>query len=196
MRVLLSGEANDYTGKGMAGGELVVSCPLPSERGDVIIGNTSLYGATGGIFMAGGHAGERFAVRNSGATAIVEGLGDHGCEYMTSGLVVVLGRTGKNFGAGMTGGLAFVYDPDKRLPARCHHDFVILESVSSEEDKNRLKALVMRHEVATNSPVARRILSNWDEAMSDFWKVVPLASLNLPRTGELDAEAFAEAGGE
>ncbi|MFU8803153.1 MAG: glutamate synthase subunit alpha, partial [Bradymonadaceae bacterium] len=195
MRIVLRGETNDYAGKGMAGGELVIACPIPNERHDVIVGNTALYGATGGVFLAGGSAGERFAVRNSGATAVVEGVGHHGCEYMTSGLVAILGNTGKNFGAGMTGGIAYVYDPHTRLPGRCHSDFVILENVSSEDDQETLRKLVLHHQVATKSPVAAAILADWSEAVNDFWKVVPLASLHVPLEGEHEVE-FAEAGGE
>jgi glutamate synthase domain-containing protein 3 len=196
MTMHLRGEANDYTGKGMAGGELVIACPIPSLRKDVIVGNTVLYGATGGTFLAGGSAGERFAVRNSGATAVVEGVGDHGCEYMTAGRVVVLGSTGKNFGAGMTGGIAFVYDPRHRLPVRCHHDFVILETVSSTEDRASLREFVEAHAEATASLVSQAILEDWDEAVTHFWKVIPRASLIVPAGGEVSSEDFAEAGGE
>ena len=118
LRLILSGEANDYVGKGMSGGEIVVR-PPPEHRfaahENSIVGNTCLYGATGGLLYANGRAGERFAVRNSGAVAVVEGVGDHGCEYMTGGTVVVLGRTGKNFGAGMTGGFAYVLDLEDRF---------------------------------------------------------------------------------
>src|SRR5207244_5576794 len=132
MRLLLTGEANDYVGKGMTGGEIVITPPaalLPASFRHVIAGNTVLYGATGGRLLAAGRAGERFAVRNSGAVAVVEGIGDHGCEYMTGGVVVVLGDTGRNFAAGMSGGAAYVYDPEGRFRSLCNTAMVDLERV-------------------------------------------------------------------
>ncbi len=205
LRLILCGEANDYVGKGMSGGEVAVVPPTTLSDGsqDVVIGNTVLYGATGGALLVRGAAGERFAVRNSGATAVVEGVGDHGCEYMTAGQVVVLGPTGKNFGAGMTGGTAYVYDPLGRLPMRCHHDFVILEDLSRAEDMANLRALLERHVAATDSPTARAILDDWSNCARRFWKVVPLASLRIQYSdggsgGEVKAaeDQSLQAGGE
>ena len=136
MRLDLEGEANDYVGKGMTGGEIAIRPPAaaPFDTPQAIAGNTILYGATGGSLFAAGRAGERFCVRNSGATAVVEGIGDHGCEYMTGGLVVVLGPTGHNFGAGMTNGAAFVYDPEGEFPGKINGESVLLEPVPGEVD--------------------------------------------------------------
>jgi glutamate synthase (ferredoxin) len=176
IRLTLNGDANDYVGKGMAGGEIIIR-PRASEQfawhENSIIGNTCLYGATGGTLFAAGRAGERFAVRNSGATAVIEGVGDHGCEYMTRGTVVVLGPTGKNFGAGMSGGLAFVYDEAGTLPQRINPQMIGLERLDSEEESDSLRQLVALHAEATGSPHARGILGNWPAAVARFWKVVP-----------------------
>ena len=131
------GQANDYVGKGLAGGEIVIRPPDEAQyvwHHNVILGNTALYGATGGELYAAGRAGERFAVRNSGARAVVEGVGDHGCEYMTGGVIVVLGQTGRNFGAGMTGGVAYVYDNHDLLPDRANQQLVSLRRVERPED--------------------------------------------------------------
>jgi glutamate synthase (ferredoxin) len=176
VRLNLTGEANDYVGKGMSGGEIVIR-----PRGDelfawetnVLIGNTCLYGATGGLLFAAGWAGERFAVRNSGATAVVEGVGDHGCEYMTRGTVVVLGRTGLNFAAGMSGGLAFVYDERNVLPQRYNSQMVALERLENADETESLRKLIAAHAEATTSPHAKRILAAWTESARKFWKVVP-----------------------
>jgi glutamate synthase (ferredoxin) len=171
----LVGEANDYVGKGMAGGSIVIH---PSSRAryawheNVIIGNTVLYGATGGELFAAGRAGERFAVRNSGATAVVEGVGDHGCEYMTGGTVVVIGQVGRNFGAGMTGGNAFVLDEDNVLEQRYNGQLVQLVRLS-EEDEAIVQKLLRRHLELTGSPRASEILSHWDVYSQRFWHVVP-----------------------
>jgi|HigsolmetaAR202D_1030399.scaffolds.fasta_scaffold00077_46 Glutamate synthase domain 2 len=171
----LVGEANDYVGKGMAGGSIVIH---PSSRAryawheNVIIGNTVLYGATGGELFAAGRAGERFAVRNSGATAVVEGVGDHGCEYMTGGTVVVIGQVGRNFGAGMTGGHAFVLDEDNVLEQRYNGQLVQLVRLS-EEDEATVQKLLRRHLELTGSPRASEILSHWDVYSQRFWHVVP-----------------------
>ena len=147
MSLDLEGEANDYVGKGMTGGEIAIRPPAaaPFDTPQAIAGNTVLYGATGGSLFAAGRAGERFCVRNSGATAVVEGIGDHGCEYMTGGRVVVLGPTGSNFGAGMTNGSAFVYDPEGEFPAKINGESVLLEPVPSEVDADELRSLVERH---------------------------------------------------
>jgi len=176
MRLLLAGEANDYVGKGMTGGTLVIRPPdalLPASHRHAIVGNTVLYGATGGQFFAAGRAGERFAVRNSGAVAVVEGTGDHGCEYMTGGTVVVLGETGRNFGAGMTGGIAFVLDADGRFLHRYHPALVAARRVDGANDADRLRALVQAHADATGSGRARAILDEWDAWLPKFWKLVP-----------------------
>ena len=140
----------------------------------MIAGNTCLYGATGGQFFANGRAGERFAVRNSGATAVVEGLGDHGCEYMTNGTVVVLGRTGRNFGAGMTGGIAYVLDLDDTFEGLYNPQLIRLERLGTEEDESRVKELIYKHLEATDSVRAKEILAEWGRFVGKFWKVCPL----------------------
>ena len=172
----LIGEANDYVGKGMAGGTLVVRPPLNARwvsNDNFIAGNTLLYGATGGVLFAAGRVGERFAVRNCGASAVVEGVGDHGCEYMTSGTVVVLGSTGRNFGAGMTGGTAYVYDHENNFSKRMNPQLVRAERLANEEDGARLHDLVEQHADATGSTWARALLDRWNETLSLFWKVIP-----------------------
>ena len=176
VRLTLIGEANDYVGKGMAGGTLVVRPPLNARwasNENFIAGNTLLYGATGGQLFAAGRVGERFAVRNCGATAVVEGVGAHGCEYMTSGTVLVLGSTGRNFGAGMTGGTAFVYDRENNFSKRMNPQLVRAERIASDEDGTRLRDLVQQHADATASAWARDLLDCWDESRSLFWKVIP-----------------------
>jgi len=176
MRLVLVGEANDYVAKGMSGGEVVVM-PRPGSRfashENVIVGNTVMYGATGGCLYAAGRAGERFCVRNSGGRAVVEGVGDHACEYMTAGLVVVLGVTGRNFGAGMTGGVAFVLDEDGDFPRRYNPQLVGLERVVRGDDVLELKQMVERHLELTGSARAADILDRWGEYLPLFWKVVP-----------------------
>jgi glutamate synthase (NADPH/NADH) large chain/glutamate synthase (ferredoxin) len=176
IRLHLNGEANDYVGKGMSGGEIFIR-PRATEKyvwsQNVIIGNTCLYGATGGTFFAAGWAGERFAVRNSGATAVVEGVGDHGCEYMTRGTVVILGRVGKNFGAGMSGGLAFVHDDSNLLPERINAQMISIERLNNEEEVSSLKRLVGVHAKLTGSPHAQLLIERWETEISRFWKVVP-----------------------
>ena len=166
MRLTLVGEANDYVGKVMAGGELVIR--PPDEAGFVwhqnaIMGNTCLYGATGGYLYAAGRAGERFAVRNSGAVAVIEGVGDHGCEYMTGGIVVVLGETGRNFAAGMTGGRAYVLDRERAFDKRVNLELVQLEPLEGAEDVEIVRTLTERHFIATQSGLALEILTNWEE---------------------------------
>jgi glutamate synthase (NADPH/NADH) large chain/glutamate synthase (ferredoxin) len=175
VKLVLTGEANDYVGKGMSGGEIVVRPPAerkftPHENS--IIGNTCLYGATGGTLLANGRAGERFAVRNSGGTAVVEGVGDHGCEYMTGGTIVVLGRTGKNFGAGMTGGTAYVLDLEERFQDQLNPTLVVAERLT-EEDKVVLQQLIYRHLEASESSRAHEILGDWNKFAGAFWKVKP-----------------------
>lgn len=173
--IRLEGDANDYFGKGMSGGRIVVYPPaastfVPEENS--IVGNVSLYGATGGEVFLRGLAGERFCVRNSGVTAIVEGIGDHGCEYMTGGRVVVLGETGRNFAAGMSGGIAYVFDPEEKFVANLNAGMVELESMGVE-DSEFLFDLIRRHQTFTQSTVAAEILAHWDEQVHAFRKVMP-----------------------
>jgi glutamate synthase domain-containing protein 3 len=172
----LTGEANDYVGKGLSGGKIII-VPHPTSRfnaeENVIAGNTILYGATSGETFINGMAGERFAVRNSGATAVVEGVGDHACEYMTGGVVVVLGKTGHNFAAGMSGGVAFVYDPHRAFALRCNHEMVDVVNVLDTEQQERLHDLISRHAQHTNSAIAKRILDSWSTSVQDFALVFP-----------------------
>jgi glutamate synthase (NADPH) large chain len=201
----LIGDANDYVGKGLSGGRIVIS-PSPESQikpeASIIVGNTVLYGATEGECYFRGVAGERFAVRNSGAVAVVEGVGDHGCEYMTGGVIVVLGHTGRNFAAGMSGGIAYVLDEEGNFEQRCNLAMVELEPVTEEDetleiighqggdlethgkvdvmrdmtrhDSNRLRKLIEAHVHYTNSARAKEILENWDEYQSKFVKVMPV----------------------
>ena len=175
MLLTLEGDANDYVGKGLSGGVLAVRPPARAGfRADqnVIVGNTVLYGATSGKAFFSGRAGERFAVRNSGATTVVEGIGDHGCEYMTGGTVVVLGPTGRNFGAGMSGGVAFVYDEDGAFAQRANLAMIELEPLEAE-DADLVRGLVAEHAQLTMSEKAKRLLASWEEKRSRFVKVVP-----------------------
>ena len=170
------GEVNDYAGKGLSGGKLVVYPPKDAafDRSEnIVIGNVALYGATGGTAFINGVAGERFCVRNSGATAVVEGVGDHGCEYMTGGTVVVLGKTGKNFAAGMSGGIAYVLDEDWDFYQRVNKDMVSLEPVEHKYDVSLLKDLIREHVELTGSPRGREILDNFGEYLPKFKKVLP-----------------------
>jgi glutamate synthase (NADPH/NADH) large chain len=200
----LSGDANDYVGKGLSGGRVVVRQPAGANRDplqNIIVGNTVLYGAIGGEAYFEGVAGERFAVRNSGAVCVVEGTGDHGCEYMTGGVVVVLGDTGRNFAAGMSGGVAYVYDPKARFKELCNPAMVELEPVGGPSgeaadhpgrprqralnvedngmgdvlgfDAERLRILVERHHLHTGSARARELLEDWERARPCFVKVMP-----------------------
>jgi glutamate synthase (NADPH/NADH) large chain len=175
MTLNLEGDANDYVGKGLSGGVLAVRPPRESPfRPDdqVIVGNTVLYGATSGRAFFNGRAGERFAVRNSGATAVVEGVGDHGCEYMTGGLVVVLGTTGRNFAAGMSGGVAYVFDADGAFTRRCNTEMVELEAVDASESEH-VRVLVEEHHMRTGSPLALELLDHWAPVVRKLVKVVP-----------------------
>jgi len=180
VHLTLTGEANDYVAKGMSGGEVVVR---PSEGArykaheNTIIGNTCMYGATGGTLFVAGRAGERFAVRNSGGRAVVEGVGDHGCEYMTEGVVVILGETGRNFGAGMSNGVAYIFDERREFPKKVNEELVGLEQVTRAADVDLLYALVERHARLTGSARARSILERWDHHLKDFWKVAPHLAL-------------------
>jgi glutamate synthase domain-containing protein 2/glutamate synthase domain-containing protein 1/glutamate synthase domain-containing protein 3 len=183
MRMALEGEANDYVGKGMMGGEISVRPPREAQftTPQVIAGNTILYGATGGEVYLAGKAGERFAVRNSGATAVVEGVGDHGCEYMTGGVVAVLGPTGRNFGAGMTNGFAYVLDEEGSFASKINDDSVLLSPLTNVEDSSEFRALIERHAEMTGSEHAKRLLANWNSVLASTWKVIPRARLELER---------------
>jgi len=175
LSLTLEGDANDYVGKGLSGGILVVkpSAKAPFRAEDnSIIGNTVLYGATSGEAYFRGRAGERFCVRNSGVLTVVEGLGDHGCEYMTGGRVVVLGPTGRNFGAGMSGGIAYVHDPTGAFGGRCNMEMVVLEDLD-DKDAELVRDLLGRHRKHTGSPVADRLLDDWAGARRQFIKVIP-----------------------
>jgi glutamate synthase domain-containing protein 3 len=173
----LEGEANDYVGKGLSGGRIVIYPPrnshfVPEEN--ILVGNVCLYGATSGEVFLNGMAGERFAVRNSGATAVVEGVGDHGCEYMTRGLVVVLGKAGRNFAAGMTGGVAYVLDQSGEFAAEsCNRADVDLEPLIEAKDIELVQGLVARLAELTDSPQAKWILKHWDATLPKFVKVFP-----------------------
>jgi glutamate synthase domain-containing protein 2/glutamate synthase domain-containing protein 3 len=176
LTLALEGDANDFWGKGLSGGKLIVYPPRKStfaSHENVIIGNVSLYGATSGEAYVRGVAGERFAVRNSGALAVVEGVGDHGCEYMTGGRVVVIGRTGRNFAAGMSGGVAYVLDVDGDFQRRCNLDMIELETLAATEDLEMVRKLLRRHVRYTNSGRAVRLLADWQEESARFVKIIP-----------------------
>jgi glutamate synthase domain-containing protein 3 len=187
----LEGEANDYVGKGLSGGRLIVRHPraaqfIPDQT--VLVGNTVLYGATSGEAYFAGTAGERFAVRNSGAIAVVEGVGDHGCEYMTGGTVVVLGRVGRNFAAGMSGGMAFVLDEFGELERQCNMGLVDLSHVTDFAQRDQLRRLIEQHAHFTGSARAKRELGQWERAVKRFVAVVPREYKQaLERQSEADA---------
>ena len=176
MTLRLEGDTNDYAGKGLSGGKIIVrpsrhATFVPEEN--IVTGNVALYGATGGSAFFRGIAGERFGVRNSGALAVVEGVGDHGCEYMTGGRVVVIGRTGRNFGAGMSGGIAYVWDSDSDFDQRCNQEMVSFEALDEPEDLDLVRGLLERHVEYTESTVASRLLQGWPSAAGEFVKVMP-----------------------
>jgi glutamate synthase (ferredoxin) len=174
MNVRIEGEANDYVGKGQSGGRIVVVPPTAATfvpEDNIIVGNVALYGATGGELFLRGMAGERFAVRNSGAVTVVEGVGDHGCEYMTRGVVVVLGRTGRNFAAGMSGGVAYVLDEPGDFVTRCNAGMVDLEPLE-RGDEAVLKRLLEKHLEYTGSGVAKRLLDDWQGSLGKFVRVM------------------------
>ncbi|MHC4870639.1 MAG: glutamate synthase large subunit [Planctomycetota bacterium] len=173
----LHGDSNDYVGKGLSGGKIIVRPPAGSTfatSSNAIIGNVALYGATSGEAYFAGSAGERFAIRNSGAKAVVEGVGDHGCEYMTGGVIVVLGKTGVNFAGGMSGGIAYIFDKEQKFDLRCNLDMVDLEPVCEEDDIFLLKSMVETHLKYTGSNTADTILNNWEEFLPLFVKVMPM----------------------
>ena len=179
----LVGEANDYVGQGMNGGEIIIKPPAnatynPAEN--VIVGNTCLYGATGGALFANGLAGERFAVRNSKGTAVIEGAGDHCCEYMTGGVIVVLGKVGRNVGAGMTGGLAYFLDETGNFPDLVNHAIVKVQRVVSDVGRQQLYDLIKTHADRTGSPKAQEIIANWAEYLPKFWQLVPPSEAESP----------------
>lgn len=176
MTLILEGEANDYVGKGMHGGQIIIKPPADATYDpaqNVIVGNTCLYGATGGVLFANGGAGERFGVRNSTGRAVIEGAGDHCCEYMTGGVIVVLGNVGRNVGAGMTGGLAYFLDEDGSFAAKVNPEIVKMQRVTAPAGEQQLKELIQAHAEHTGSPKAKLILENWSEYLPQFWQVVP-----------------------
>jgi len=190
MTLHLQGEANDYVGKGMNGGEIVIVPPAAATyapEDNVILGNTCLYGATGGSLYANGRAGERFAVRNSMGKAVIEGAGDHCCEYMTGGVVVVLGPVGRNVGAGMTGGLAYFLDEAGDLPEKINPEIIKLQRVTAPKGEEQLKAMITAHVEHTGSPKGKAILANWSDYLGKFWQAVPPSEADSP-------EANGEAG--
>ncbi|MDQ3973405.1 MAG: glutamate synthase subunit alpha, partial [Actinomycetota bacterium] len=188
---VLTGEANDYVGKGMAGGRIVIR-PPDNDAGDpVLVGNTVLYGATGGELFVAGRAGERFAVRNSGACAVVEGVGEHACEYMTGGVVVILGPTGFNLGAGMTGGECYALDPTSEILARVNAQLVEPRRPDSAQ-LTRLRQLVTRHVELTGSARAAQLLAAWEQRSGVFWRIAPrgeLARVAAVQEGSVGAPA-------
>jgi glutamate synthase domain-containing protein 2/glutamate synthase domain-containing protein 1/glutamate synthase domain-containing protein 3 len=189
--VEVEGDANDYFGKGLSGGRVVVYPPRSATfrpEDNIIVGNVSLYGATGGEVFLRGQAGERFCVRNSGVTAVVEGVGDHGCEYMTRGLVVVLGRTGRNFAAGMSGGVAYVLDEDGMFAGHCNMGMVEFDPLEPD-DVTTLRDLVQRHHDYTRSQVAERLLARWADTVKHFVKVMPTEYRSVLAKAHLDTEA-------
>jgi glutamate synthase domain-containing protein 3 len=174
MNLVLHGEANDYVGKGMTGGQLVIAPPVEAAfaaHQNTIIGNTVLYGATGGQLFAAGRAGERFAVRNSGALAVVEGVGAHGCEYMTGGVVVVLGEVGPNFGAGMSAGVAYVFDREGIFLQRFNGQLVEAQRLNDPAESEVVRALIEVHHKKTDSWQAARLLAEWSRFQRFFWRV-------------------------
>jgi glutamate synthase (NADPH/NADH) large chain len=193
LKLEVFGDSNDYVGKGLSGATIIVrpapSSPLKSNE-NTIIGNTCLYGATAGELFAAGKGGERFAVRNSGAIAVVEGIGSNGCEYMTGGTVVVLGEVGENFGAGFTGGMAFVYDDAGWFEARLNRESLTWQRVATAHWDGVLKGLIERHVAETNSRFAATILNDWHREGAKFWQVVPrdyAKYLDAPLSNEIEA---------
>jgi len=186
LRIIVDGDANDYVGKGLSGAQIIISpqgrTPINAHE-SAIIGNTCLYGATKGSLMAAGRAGERFAVRNSGAVSVVEGLGTNGCEYMTGGIVVVLGSVGDNFGAGMTGGMAYIYDAEDKFDKAANPDNIVWQRLASEHYEEELKDLIRRQAAQTGSVFSKKILNDWELERGKFWQVIPkemLTRLSVP----------------
>jgi glutamate synthase (ferredoxin) len=176
MTLELEGDANDYFGKGLSGGKLILYPPEGSQfvpKDNIIVGNVSFYGATKGEAYIRGMAGERFCVRNSGVHAVVEAVGDHACEYMTGGRVIVLGSTGRNFAAGMSGGMAYVLDTDNTFEHRCNMEMVDLERIEDAEEKLEIEAMIRKHAEYTQSQLAWEVLAKWDDMVEQFVRVVP-----------------------
>ena len=198
IRLTLIGEGNDYVCKGMSGGEVIIRPPddISPEfeaASNSIVGNTVLYGATAGTLLVNGCAGERFCVRNSGATAVVEGVGDHGCEYMTNGLTVILGLTGKNFGAGMSGGTAYVYDIDGLFQSRINPEMIVALPVKRSQDIAEAKALIEEHHRQTGSPRAQHLLEDWHTTLKKLIRVIPKERAELERQESQHEHASAPA---
>jgi glutamate synthase (NADPH/NADH) large chain len=176
LTIKVEGDANDYVGKSLSGGKIVLRPDRNSKikpKDNTILGNTCMYGATSGYLYASGHAGERFAVRNSGATTVVEGCGSNGCEYMTGGNVIILGQTGDNFGAGMTGGMAYIYDIDKKFKYRINEETLIYQGIQSNYWENVLKNFITNHYNETGSLHAKKIIDNWESELSKFIQICP-----------------------
>jgi glutamate synthase (ferredoxin) len=176
MTLVLEGDSNDYIGKGLSGGKIIVFPPKSATfaaEENVIVGNVAFYGATAGEAYIRGVAGERFCVRNSGANAVVEAVGDHGCEYMTGGRVVVLGPTGRNFAAGMSGGIAYVLDPKEEFARRCNTGMVSLTALEDPDEIEIVKSLIFRHARYTESRIAQAVLLSWEEQRPKFVRVLP-----------------------
>ena len=181
LKLVLKGDANDYVAKGLSGATISIKLQDESNllsKNNTIIGNTVLYGATSGNLYAAGQAGERFAVRNSGATAVVEGCGSNGCEYMTGGTIVILGDVGDNFGAGMTGGMCFVYDPDNTFQNKANPESIVWLKLETEFWINNLKTLIQKHFQETNSEVSKKILENFDQEIVNFYQICPKEMLD------------------
>jgi glutamate synthase domain-containing protein 3 len=193
----LEGDANDYVGKGLSGGRLIIYPSKNSSftpRWNIITGNVNLFGATGGEAYIAGMAGERFAVRNSGVTAVVEGVGDHGCEYMTGGCVVILGKTGVNFAAGMSGGVAYVFDENQLFDTFCNLEMVDVEPLTEKSDRDLLYRLIRNHVEFTGSAFGRQLIENWQETFPLFVKVMPIDYRHaLERIKAREIEASEEA---
>lgn len=198
MTLYLDGDSNDYVGKGLSGGKIIVKSSEgfnSASDDNVIIGNVAFYGATSGEAYINGRAGERFAVRNSGVNVVVEGIGDHGCEYMTGGSVVVLGDVGKNFAAGMSGGIAYVLTEDvKAFKRKCNLEMILFESLEDEKEIQQIKAMLERHTAYTNSQKAEDLLDQWEDSVKKFVKVIPknykqmLASIEEQKAAGLSDE--------
>ncbi|MCR5518434.1 MAG: glutamate synthase large subunit [Lachnospiraceae bacterium] len=191
----LTGDSNDYFGKGLSGGKLILSAPKEATYDpaqNIIVGNVALYGATSGEAYIAGMAGERFAIRNSGAIAVVEGVGEHGCEYMTGGIVVILGSTGKNFAAGMSGGIAYVLDEDNTLYKNLNKELVSMENIASKEDATKLRTLIASHVEATGSKKAKDILDRFDEYLPHFKKIIPIDYKEILRLIAKESERGAD----
>ena len=172
----LTGDSNDYFGKGLSGGKLVLKAPENAgydAENNIIVGNVALYGATSGEAYIAGMAGERFCVRNSGAKTVVEGVGEHGCEYMTGGLAVILGPTGKNFAAGMSGGIAYVLDEDNKLYRNLNKEMVLMEKMESKNDREELKKMLEKHIQYTGSSKAKAIIEDFENYLPKFKKIIP-----------------------